>query len=126
MRMLKSLGRSLIVALAVVASSHANAEPFGSALSTDGATSRMSASDSGGGNASWDTATIVAAAATAPEGMAVEYYSSILGHYFLTAFPEEAAALDVGQGWSRTGFSFPVYLDASAGALPVCRFYSIT
>ncbi len=57
----------------------------------------------------------------------VEYYNKSLNHYFVTAFPEEAAMLDAGilvPGWSRTGQSFKGYThDAPADAKAVCRFY---
>ena len=50
-----------------------------------------------------------------------EFYNSILDHYFITANPVEAAAIDggsAGPGWSRTGNQF-----ASGGPVAVCRFY---
>ena len=51
-----------------------------------------------------------AAAARAGEVVdTIEYYNASLDHYFITAFPEEAADLDAGgqvQGWTRTGYSF--------------------
>ena len=55
--------------------------------------------------------------------VAVEYYHAGFGHYFITANPQEAAALDTGQikGWTRTGESFAV-----DGAANVCRFFSDT
>jgi len=51
-----------------------------------------------------------------------------MGHYFVTASPDEAAALDAGTipGWARTGYAFSVATDGSAGDLPVCRFFSAT
>ena len=56
----------------------------------------------------------------------IEYYSSALGHYFMTAFAEEAAMLDAGlvvKGWARTGQSFRAYAhDPPAEAKNVCRF----
>lgn len=57
---------------------------------------------------------------------AVEYQYS--GHYFMTAFPDEIAAIDTGAipGWTRTGYSFKVQTEAASSAyVPVCRFYSI-
>lgn len=51
----------------------------------------------------------------------VEFYNTNLDHYFLTADPSEAAAIDngsAGPGWSRTGNTFK-----SGGSTPVCRFY---
>ncbi|MDP2829979.1 MAG: hypothetical protein Q8O37_15415 [Sulfuricellaceae bacterium] len=53
--------------------------------------------------------------------MAVEFYNTNLGHYFITADANEAAQIDngsAGQGWSRTGNSF-----RSGGNTSVCRFY---
>jgi hypothetical protein len=67
----------------------------------------------------------------------VEYYNVLLDHYFLTAHPDEMAAIEAGSagsGWSRTGWSFgayPVeaplpgrYCPASGCGHPVSRFYS--
>lgn len=51
----------------------------------------------------------------------VEFYNSGLDHYFITANPNEAAAIDsgsAGPGWARTGYKF-----AAGGSTPVCRFY---
>ena len=57
----------------------------------------------------------------------VEYYNKSLNHYFVTAFPDEAAMLDAGlvvKGWTRTGQSFKGYThDAPAEAKAVCRFF---
>jgi Repeat of unknown function (DUF5648) len=54
---------------------------------------------------------------------AVEYYYS--GHYFVTVFPDEIAAIDSGAagGWVRTGYSFKVQNRPTGGYSPVCRFY---
>jgi len=65
-------------------------------------------------------------AALPAAAVAVEYYNAALGHYFLTAFPEEAAALDAGAfggAWKRTGFGFAVAPPADTGAVDVCRFF---
>ena len=65
-------------------------------------------------------------AADAVTPVAVEYFNAALGHYFLTAFPEEAAALDAGAfngAWRRTGFGFGVAAAGEAGASNVCRFF---
>ena len=51
----------------------------------------------------------------------VEFFNSTLNHYFITADPNEAAAIDggaAGPGWSRTGQSWK-----SGGPNRVCRFY---
>ena len=57
----------------------------------------------------------------------VEYYYSGFDHYFMTANPAEIAALDggaFGGAWVRTGQTFLAYPDPTAGAAPVCRFFS--
>src|SRR4051794_27728188 len=59
---------------------------------------------------------------------AIEYYHAGFDHYFITALPEERAALDSGTptGWSRTGRGFSVFRfppPAPLTASPVCRFY---
>ena len=64
--------------------------------------------------------------AQAALGTAVEYYHPVLKHYFMTAYPDEAAMLDGGQvvkGWKRTGGEFTIYTDPAPDRLPVCRFY---
>ena len=51
----------------------------------------------------------------------VEFRNAPLDHFFITADPVEAAAIDsgsAGQGWSRTGNLF-----SSGGPISVCRFY---
>ena len=51
----------------------------------------------------------------------VEFYNAALNHYFITADPNEAAAIDAGgagPGWTRTGQTFK-----SGGPSRVCRFY---
>ncbi|MBK7473261.1 MAG: hypothetical protein IPI73_24155 [Betaproteobacteria bacterium] len=51
----------------------------------------------------------------------VEFHNAALDHYFITAEPAEAAAIDAGSagpGWSRTGLSFK-----QGGDTPVCRYY---
>jgi len=58
--------------------------------------------------------------------LAVEYFNATLGHYFMTAFPEEAAALDAGAlggAWKRTGFAFPVAPASDTLAVDVCRLF---
>ena len=57
---------------------------------------------------------------------AVEYYHGGYGHYFVTASPQEIAALDAGtriRGWVRTGLGFRAYATPEAGSSPVCRYY---
>ncbi len=56
----------------------------------------------------------------------VEYFHAGFGHYFITASPGEAAAIDAGtiKGWSRTGETFKVFPLNTADSSNVCRFFS--
>jgi len=68
------------------------------------------------------------ARATDPTANVVEYYNASLGHYFMTAYPDEAAMLDAGavvKGWTRTGVEFGAFAGAGEHptAVPVCRFF---
>lgn len=70
-----------------------------------------------------------AAGAVEPTGIAVEYYNTTLGHYFITASPGDIQVVEsggAGPGWSRTGGQFGVFRNpADAPNLsPVCRFYA--
>ena len=68
-----------------------------------------------------------APAATAQTQTAVEYYYAGWNFYFITAFPDEIAALDggaFGGAWRRTGQTFDVWMGPTNGALPTCRFFS--
>jgi len=72
-------------------------------------------------------ARIAPAAETPADATVAEFYNSTLDHYFVTADPAEAAAIDsgaAGAGWTRTGQSWKGWL---GGPLPdaaeVCRFY---
>ncbi|HEY1328801.1 MAG TPA: peptidase S10 [Casimicrobiaceae bacterium] len=70
----------------------------------------------------------IAALAAPPNATVVEYYRSDVDHYFMTASPQEQAALDDGvlKGWTRTGQTFFAWTDAARAppdAQPVCRFY---
>jgi Protein of unknown function (DUF1800)/Repeat of unknown function (DUF5648) len=67
-------------------------------------------------------------AALEPTAQVVEFYNATLNHYFVTAFPEEVAALDAGQpvaGWVRTGVAWNAWKGAGerVAAVPVCRFF---
>ncbi len=67
-------------------------------------------------------------APTARAVEAIEYVRADKDHYFVTADPNEIAALDGGAfaGWARTGQSFPVFAaaaDSGDPTSPVCRFY---
>lgn len=59
-------------------------------------------------------------------GRVVEYHHAEFDHYFATANAGEIAKLDSGAiaGWSRTGETFGVSPGSTAGAAPVCRFFS--
>lgn len=68
------------------------------------------------------------ASAIEPTAQAIEFYSASLNHYFITAFPDEAAMLDAGvlvKGWVRTGVTFSVWRAAGddPAAVAVCRFF---
>jgi hypothetical protein len=56
----------------------------------------------------------------------IEHYHAAFDHYFITRNPDEIAKLDNGTfvGWARTCASYNVYANATAGASPVCRFFS--
>lgn len=62
-----------------------------------------------------------------PTSMAVEYFHSGFGHYFVTNLAAEIGALDGGTfaGWSRTGRTFNTYASANGVVVPVCRFFTI-
>lgn len=67
-------------------------------------------------------------AAAAPTAQVVEFHNAARNHYFVTAFPEEVAALDAGvpvAGWVRTGVTFGAWQGAAddASGMPVCRFF---
>ena len=77
-----------------------------------------------GGNADvgqyWDSA-LVRVIGTETTTTVTEFYNSTLNHYFITANPDEATAIDngaAGPGWSRTGEAWK-----SGGPSRVCRFY---
>jgi hypothetical protein len=55
----------------------------------------------------------------------IEFHSAALDHYFITAFPEEAAALDAGvpPGWTRTGKSFKAWKSGTGPGSEACRFF---
>ena len=62
---------------------------------------------------------------------AIEYYYAACNMYFVTAIPQEVAALDggaFGGVWQRTGQQFNVYstMNPPAGATPVWRWFSTT
>ena len=60
------------------------------------------------------------------EADTIEYFNAALGHYFITAFPAEAAMLDAGvivPGWTRTGYAFKSWTLDSGYGLPACRFF---
>ena len=59
--------------------------------------------------------------------VAVEYYNADWNFYFVTAFPDESAALDAGAFggvWQRTGETFNVWPQPVPGSLATCRFFS--
>jgi YVTN family beta-propeller protein len=59
--------------------------------------------------------------------VAVEYYYAAWNFYFVTAFPDEIAALDggaFGGAFQRTGQTFMVWPQSNPSASPTCRFFS--
>ena len=62
----------------------------------------------------------------------VEYHHATFDHYFITPVAAEVALLDARappfQDWSRTGFSFNAYVNATApaGSAAICRFFNST
>jgi hypothetical protein len=63
----------------------------------------------------------------APTAQAVEYYFADWNFYFVTASVPEIAALDSGAfggAWQRTGETFNVWPQPTAGAVGTCRFFS--
>jgi len=60
----------------------------------------------------------------------VEYHHATFDHYFITPVADEIAKLDAKappfQDWSRTGFSFKAYVNATApvGSVAICRFFN--
>ena len=60
----------------------------------------------------------------------VEYYNAALDHFFITPVAAEVSLLDTKsapfQDWSRTGFSFNSYANATAPAasVAICRFFN--
>lgn len=68
----------------------------------------------------------IAAVPPVPTVEVVEFYHAPLEHWFLTAVPAEAAAIDagvVGPDWQRTGYTFRAYAADGSAGLPVCRFF---
>jgi len=60
------------------------------------------------------------------EAVVAEYRNDALGHYFITAEPDEMAMLDAGvvvPGWTRTGFAFKSRPAGSQFGLATCRFH---
>ena len=60
---------------------------------------------------------------------AVEYFHAGFGHYFMTAQADEIAGLDggaYGGAFARTGREFDVFDGPVNGAIPVCRFFTVT
>ena len=94
------------------------------ALNSDGSTGQNLAKNFAGATAS----------VTAPGGPAtvtvVEYHHATFDHYFITPVAAEIALLDAHappfQDWSRTGFTFNAYVNASApaGSNAICRFFN--
>lgn len=67
------------------------------------------------------------------ETTALEFFNTLLGHYFMAAGPDEIDNIlhgRAGPGWELTGQSFKVWPVTApdpgfAGGVPVCRFYGV-
>jgi hypothetical protein len=78
------------------------------------------------------TLTVSAAAAPPPPSgtpaaiTVTEFHHPLWNHYFVTAFPEEAASLRAGNmpPWVATGQTFKVWNAAGSGITNVCRFFN--
>jgi hypothetical protein len=63
---------------------------------------------------------------TGDERIVTEFFNTALGHYFMTADAQEAAAIDLGAagpGWVHTGYLSKALSRDSATGDQVCRFY---
>ena len=61
------------------------------------------------------------------EQIVVEFYNDYVNRFFLTAYAQEASAIDqgaAGPGWRRTGLLFKAYGNEAVSGHPVCRFQS--
>ncbi len=61
------------------------------------------------------------------EQIVVEFYNDSANRFFLTAYAQEASAIDqgaAGPGWRRSGLLFKAYGNEVASGHPVCRFQS--
>lgn len=78
----------------------------------------------------WKLARIATAKDTPADTTVTEFYNGALDHYFVTANPAEAAAIDggaAGPGWSRTGQAWKGWVGGPIpNAAEVCRFYGAT
>ena len=66
--------------------------------------------------------------ATATPIAVIEYFHTGFGHYFMTADPDEIAGLDggaYGGVFTRTGQTFKARDGPAAGAVAVCRFFTV-
>ena len=78
------------------------------------------------------TLTVSTASATPPPSgtpaaiTVTEFHHPLWNHYFITAFPEEAASLRAGNmpPWVATGQTFKVWNAAGSGISNVCRFFN--
>jgi hypothetical protein len=87
-------------------------------ISSNGTGSPNVVSLSGTGSAGGPSATKI---------IVVEYYNAAFGHYFMTADPDEITGLDGGAynfAFIRTGRQFNAWSAATAGTVPVCRFFT--
>ena len=61
------------------------------------------------------------------EQIVMEFYNDYVNRFFLTAYAQEASAIEqgaAGPGWRRSGMLFKAYDNAAVSGHPVCRFQS--
>jgi len=76
--------------------------------------------------AATDVASVMKFVASDGLETAIEFYHATFDHYFVTAEPDEATWLSLGNlpPWVPTGEAWPVWTRGVVGSLPVCRFFS--
>ncbi|HEY5628312.1 MAG TPA: hypothetical protein VIR16_02270 [Candidatus Limnocylindrales bacterium] len=82
----------------------------------------------GGGDDSLQVDVHVPFALANGEALAVEFYNTGLGHYFMATGAGEIDNIlkgGAGPGWELTGQAFKAFPQPAPGAAPVCRFYGV-
>jgi uncharacterized protein DUF5648 len=104
---------------------------FNAVLPTDGVNALNRDGTTGPNQATNFAGVTVSVVAPPPSTVTVvEYHHASFDHYFITPVTAEIALLDAHappfQEWSRTGFSFNAYVNATAptGSVAICRFFN--